>query len=148
MSLVEFIGFVITFAAMIFLFARKASEEKRRRADPEGWKKKQRKRQEALQKLYTVHEDHKPLRRHREEEPYEDEEEERPLPVPQLKSVQKKREVKLPHSPPVAASKLPVSLKPAVVKLSASVAKAKVRHIPKKEMVILSTLFGPPKSLR
>lgn len=113
MSLIEFIGFVITFMALSILFGKKAKEEKRRKRDPEGYEREQQAKREALEKMYGVILDGPPKRVKEEEEPYEEE-----VVVP-------------PHPPSLKAVQAPPQR----------------RKLNKKQMVILATIFGPPKTL-
>jgi hypothetical protein len=51
MSLIEFIGFIISFAALVFLFFKQRWEESRRRKNPEQYDEIKRRREEALQNI-------------------------------------------------------------------------------------------------
>lgn len=51
MSLVEFIGFLISFLALIFLFLKKKWEERKRDQNPEAYQKERGEREEALKKF-------------------------------------------------------------------------------------------------
>lgn len=83
MSLVEFIGFVISMVAMAFLFIKKVYDERQRRLNPEKYAETERKKEQALQEFL------KSLELERNEEEEEDEEEEEPVlikppPAPQM----------------------------------------------------------------
>jgi hypothetical protein len=118
-SVVEFIGFVITFATMMILFGKKAKEEKRRKMDPEGYERDQRAKKEALDKLYSVILDGQSKPNRLEEEPYDDEINLPPTPILNKEIDQ------------LQLSKQPLKFK---------------RKIDKRDMVILATIFGPPKT--
>ena len=151
MSFVDFIGFIITFGALIVLFARKAREERRRREDPEGYAREQKRKQEELEKFYkdVLEERSKTKRPTIEDEEQEDEivvlKVPPPPPAPvihRLNSIliMDKKSPKRLQVPPIAP---PLLTKPAIPKV-----KKRTYKIPKKEMIIYATIYGIPKSMK
>lgn len=83
MSLIEFIGFVISLAALIFLFFRKVSEERYRREHPKEFEEQEKQKEQAMKewlKKMNIEVDE-------DEEEEEEEEEEIPIPKPQPKKM-------------------------------------------------------------
>lgn len=115
MSVVEFIGFIITFVTMMVLFGKKAQDEKKRKRNPEAYERDQRAKKEALDKMYNLILDEQPKPVSYEEEPFED-------------------EVDL---PPIPSSKDETRHHPL----------QKRGKINKRDMVVLATIFGSPKTL-
>jgi len=54
MNFIEFLGFIISLAAMIFIFTKRYFEERSRERDPEAYAAKERRKEEALKKLYQT----------------------------------------------------------------------------------------------
>ena len=75
MSFIEFIGFIISFAAMIFLVIRRFFEERQRRLNPEEYAKRERLREQNLRKFLKSRDLYSPPEEEEEEQEEEDEEE-------------------------------------------------------------------------
>ena len=117
MNFVEFIGFVITFMAMFMLFTRKSRDERKKRTDPAGYEREQRAKKEMLEKMYGGLMNIPPPPPEEEEEIFEEEEVVH-LPLKPL-------------SPPI----------PKTIPLQGN------KRVPKKEMIVLATIYGLPKGL-
>ncbi len=129
MSLIELIGFIITMLMLTFLFGRQVREERKRRKDPEGYERAQKEKEKQLEELIYGH-----------------------TLEPESEGVIKEEE------------ELEVWEQPAYKVEEAEPAKPKITMEAKKDhpsraqmavqslgrpanMLVLRTLFGPPKSL-
>jgi hypothetical protein len=147
MTFIEFIGFIITISAMVFLFARQTWENYRRRKYPEAYAEEVRKKDDALKELLKSMNIEV-----EEEEEIEDDYEEpvrRPLPTPPPppKPLQKKAPEPLFHE--YHSEKMDLSDKGAyaLVKISRpSRGKTLINHFPsKRELFVIREILGPPR---
>lgn len=143
MTLIEFIGFLITLTAMTFLVFRNAWEQRRKRSHPEEYRSEKDKQEQTLKEfLKSLDVD---MKETDEEEPEEEEIEEieyRPMPPPKPKA--------LPPSPPISIKHYeslveipPVQNdKPSRGSLMVNSLKAP------RDMVVYQEIMNPPVSMR
>ncbi|HEV8050984.1 MAG TPA: hypothetical protein VGP47_00700, partial [Parachlamydiaceae bacterium] len=94
MSFIEFVGFIISFSAMIFLVIKRVFEERQRRLNPEEYARKERIKEQNLRRFMKSRDIYSGDREEDVDE-YEDEEEEE-----ELRPVVKKWVNKPPSAPP------------------------------------------------
>lgn len=136
MNVIEFIGFIFTFLALSFLFGRQAYEEKKRKRDPEKYEKEKEERERRIREYYS-----QLLGEEEEEEVESIEELEEELVTPTLQNSLLDQPILLPKETPVLAEDL-------VIRQRQTAFASKLKNLKdKRDLLIFSTLFGPPKSL-
>lgn len=137
MSFIEFIGFIMTMAAMVAILAKKSWEERDRQKNPEKYRKRENRREQDLKKMLKSLD-------------IDIEEDEEPAPPPKLKlaikplekrKLQEKRfikEQKFEHDPYAIVFRYKRCRGAAIIQGLRS----------KKEMMILHEILSKPKALR
>jgi hypothetical protein len=140
MNFIEFIGFIVSLVAMLFLFLKQFFEEAKKRRDPKKYEEMQRAREQASRDIMSGNPPgSRPYARRKEEEDEEEEYEEyvKPPPPP-LPKVQKplRKEV-------ITSSKYEVHRK-----VETSRGAALVKRIKRKELFIIEEIIKPPVTMR
>lgn len=152
MSLIEFIGFVISMGAMIFLVVKRWRDQWQRSKNPQEYAARERQEEEALKKLYRTLEG-----RHDEQEEddfFDEEEEEHNRPI--LRQQKVEAPVLPPPPPPMPASDLTQSRKrppnkPYEVKRQVTESRGSIlmrQLTSKQQMVLLKEIFDKPLAIR
>lgn len=158
MNFIEFLGFVISFAALIFLFFKRFLEDRQKRLNPEEYARREAIQQENLQRfLRSIQMDPSAEKTQQQEVEEEEEDEEKYLPPPKPKQERKYRPVPTPPSPTTQQgfSSFSHDLKPAdqyevsrqSYRSNPALKVLKGLHSPK-DMLIIKEIFGPPLSMR
>ncbi len=94
MTVVEFIGFLVSLSAMLFLLLKQFFDEMKKKRDPKAYAERQRKREQAIKAMMGEGWRKEPQQEERDEEL--EEEEEKPIPL-----------ARLPAKPPAAPAPAP-----------------------------------------
>jgi hypothetical protein len=149
MNFIEFIGFVVSLFAMFYLFVKQVMDQRRRNANPEAYEEEVEKREELVRKLLQG-ENVYPTSAHRSISKKNGLLPQRPaIKVPKeapKKKVVPVKPLPLPSVPKKGKGIDPYALKQ--VQGPSSIAKALGHLDSKKEIVILSEIYGPPKGFQ
>lgn len=159
MTLIEFIGFVISLAAMIFLIVKHFWEQGQRRRYPEKYAEEQRKKEKLLSEFM------KSLNLSENDDKDENEEEEMMIEEVKYQPPPRKQIPSMPPLPPKRKSSMSDSYREEIVSSTflkgeaaaydlkkqrrPSQASTILKSLPTpKNMVIIKEIFGPPKSMQ